>query len=203
MKITAIKHQVKNLDRVSVFVDGKYGFSLSLDELLSQQIKNNDDIDGVHLKKLKKLSEDGKLRARALEWLFGRPHSIKEFKDYMWRKKADSELTEKLILEFTHKKYLDDIGFGVWLVEMRQRSGKSNRQIKSELFSKGLSKEDADAVLEGQPETEQDRLKNLINKKSKIPRYRDDSAKLAKYLVGQGFSWGDVKQALALREFED
>jgi hypothetical protein len=33
MKITAIKQQVKNPERVSVFIDEKYEFSLSLDEL--------------------------------------------------------------------------------------------------------------------------------------------------------------------------
>ena len=34
MKITAIKAQVKNPERVSIFVDDKYSFSLSLDELV-------------------------------------------------------------------------------------------------------------------------------------------------------------------------
>jgi hypothetical protein len=37
MKITAIKQQVKNPERVSIFVDGKYEFSLSLDELASSE----------------------------------------------------------------------------------------------------------------------------------------------------------------------
>ena len=39
MKITALKQQIKSADRVSVFVDEKYSFSLSLDDILTHKIK--------------------------------------------------------------------------------------------------------------------------------------------------------------------
>src|SRR5687768_12514323 len=103
MKITSIKQQVKNPERVSVFVDEKYAFSLSLDELLKYKIKKDDEIDKAQLKKFKKISDDGKLRGRALEWLLNRPHSIREFKDYLYRKKADPGLSDALIEEFSSK----------------------------------------------------------------------------------------------------
>src|SRR5437879_3122193 len=101
MKITAIKQQVKNLERASIFVDGKYSFSLSLNELVEEKLKHNEEIDGARLKQLKKLSEDGKLRMRAMEWVMNRPHSTREFKDYMYRKKADPQMSQQLIDEFT------------------------------------------------------------------------------------------------------
>lgn len=198
MKITAIKQQVKDSGRVSIFVDGKYSFSLSLDELVAQKLRKDDEVDGVRLARLKKLSEDGKLRLKALAWVMNRPHSVKEFKDYMYKKKADPGLTERLIEEFRQKKYLNDVAFGVWLVELRQRTGRSNRAITSELFKKGLPREDVLRVLEGQEENELERLKLLISKKSQLSRYRDNPQKLAQYLAAQGFSYGDVKQALAL-----
>src|SRR5438105_3762139 len=119
MKVTAIKQQVKNLERVSVFVDGKYSFSLTLNELMAEKLKNDEEVDGSRLKKLKKLSEDGELRMRALEWVLNRPHSTREFRDYMFRKKADPALTDGLIEEFTSKKYLNDLAYGQWLMEMR------------------------------------------------------------------------------------
>src|SRR5438132_333467 len=105
MKITAIRSQVKNPERVSIFVDGKYSFSLSLNELVTEKLKNDEEIDGSRLKKLKKLSEDGKVKMRALAWVMNRPHSTREFRDYMFRKKADPALAEDLIEEFTAKKY--------------------------------------------------------------------------------------------------
>ena len=44
MKITALKAQVKNTQRVSIFVDERYSFSLSLDELVKYKIKQNDEL---------------------------------------------------------------------------------------------------------------------------------------------------------------
>jgi regulatory protein len=111
VKITSIKQQVKNPERVSVFVDDKYAFSLSLDELIKYKLKNDDELDKADIKKFKKISADGKLRARALEWLVNRPHSDREFKDYLYRKKVEPEQIESLVNEFTDKGYLDNAKF--------------------------------------------------------------------------------------------
>ncbi len=136
MKITSIKQQVKNPERVSIFLDGKYSFSLSLDQLIAEKLKNSEEIDEPRLKKLKKLSEDGKLKAKALAWVLGRPHSTREFRDYLFRKKADKDLIEQFVDEFTERKYLNDEDFAKWFADVKQRAGKSNRQISAELFKK-------------------------------------------------------------------
>src|SRR5438309_11043357 len=115
MKITAIKQQVKNPERVSIFVDGKYAFSLSYNEVITHKVKNGLEIDAAELKRFKKISEDGKLKARALAWVLGRPHSIREFKDYMYRKKADPSFTDELIKEFGDRDYLNDATYAEWL----------------------------------------------------------------------------------------
>jgi regulatory protein len=203
MKITAIKQQVKNPERVSIFVDGKYSFSFSLDELVKYKIKNNDELTAADVKKFKKLSADGKLRARALEWLMNRPHSEREFRDYLYRKKAEPEQIENFISEFTEKGYLDNSKFAVWFTELQARRGKSNRAIKSELFKKGIGREVVDEVLEGEESNEAERLEALIAKKQKASRYKNDPQKLMQYLVAQGFSWQDVKQAVAANQPEE
>src|SRR3989338_9571855 len=133
MKITAIRSHVKNPERVSVFLDGKYGFSLSLDELLHEKLKNGDELDKAAEKRLKKISADCKLRARTLEWLLNRPHSTRELRDYLYRKKAELEIINSLVEEFSAKGYLDDAKFAVWLIELQKRRGKSDRAIRSEL----------------------------------------------------------------------
>ena len=203
MKITAIKQQVKNPERVSIFVDELYSFSLSLSELVDQKLKKGLELSDADIKRLKKLSEDGKLKLKTLNWLLMRPHSEREFKDYLKRKKADSELIESWTLEFRRRSYLDDEAFAKWFSENRQRKNKSNRSIKSELFSKGVDREVINAVLDNEEISEQERLKELIDKKQKASRYKDDPLKLAKYLVGQGFNYYLVKEYLAKDKVED
>jgi regulatory protein len=203
MKITAIKQQVRNPERVSIFVDGKYSFSFSLDELVKHKLKNNQELTAADIKKFKKLSADGKLRGRALEWLMNRPHSEREFRDYLYRKKAEPEQIENFVSEFTDKGYLDNSKFAVWLTELQARRGKSDRAIRSELFKKGISREVVDEVLAEEESDEAERLKALIAKKQKTSRYKNDPIKLAKYLTSQGFSYGLVKEYLTKEQPEN
>lgn len=200
MKITAIKQQVKNPERVSVFVDDKYAFSLSYNEVLTSKIKNDMELSPTDVKKYKKLSADGKLRARALEWVLNRPRSIREFRDYMYRKKAEPEMVEELINQFQQKGYLDEQKFAQWLAELLNRRSKSNRAIKAELFKKGIDREVVESVMAGEADEEMARLKSVIAKKQKLNRYKRDPQKLMQYLLGQGFSWYDVKEALGSRD---
>jgi len=196
MKITALKQQVKNPQRVSIFVDDKYEFSPSLDEVIKYSVKNGQELDKTELKKFKKISEDGKLRARALEWLLNRPHSVREFKDYLYRKKADPAFSESLVEEFSNKGYLNDSKFAAWFIDLQSRKNKSRRAIRAELLKKGIAGESLDQALEESSVDEAAALKELIAKKQKLSRYQNDSLRLMQYLTSQGFSYQDVKQAL-------
>lgn len=196
MKITALKQQVKNPERVSIFLDDKYAFSLSLDEMVAEKIKKDQEIDKAELKRLKKLSEDGKLRSRSLEWLLGRPHSTREFKDYLKKKKTESELVDELISEFSRKGYLDDAKFAAWFIEMRARKNRSRRMIRQELLQKGITGEALAEALDAGEINEAEALREIISKKQNQTKYKNDKLKLAKYLTSQGFSYDLVKQEL-------
>jgi regulatory protein len=196
VKITVIKQQVKNPERVSIFLDGKYVFSLSLDELIREKLKKDQELDKSELKRLRKISEDGKLRSRSLEWLLGRPHSTREFKDYLAKKKTEAELVEDLISEFSHKGYLDDAKFAAWFIEMRARKNRSRRMIRQELLQKGISGEALAEALDAGEINEQEALREIISKKQNQSRYKADKLKLAKYLTSQGFSYDLVKKEL-------
>jgi regulatory protein len=194
MKITNIKQQVKNPERVSIFIDEKYIFSLSLDELVKYKLKNNQEFSEGEIKKFKKISEDGKLKARALAWVLSRPHSTRELKDYLYRKKADPALSDSLIEEFTRKNYLNDFKFAEWLIDVHERRGKSNRQIQAELFKKGINRDIAEEVMKKQGSNEEERLKALIVKKGN--RYTNEPLKFKQYLLRQGFSYDLINASL-------
>lgn len=200
-KITAIKAQVKNDNRVSIFIDGKYCFSLTLDQLLEQKLKKNDEINQQQIKSFKKLSDEGKVRQRAIEWVMGRPHSTRELRDYLYRKKVEKDFMEQLIADFTEKNYLDDRRFSEFFADNRKRKNKSVRAIKSELMAKGISTTIADEVLSEHETSNSDALKKLIAKIENRPRYQDEQ-KLKTYLLSKGFSYHEVKTALESKEDE-
>ncbi len=208
MKITQLKVQVKNPERVSVFVDGKYNFSLSMDQVLSEGLKKDLELDESDIKRFKKLSEEGKLKARALEWLLSRPRSVSEFRSYMYKKSAEADLTNAWQEEFLIRGYLDQERFASWLAELKLRKNKSTREVRSILASKGVEKSLIDqTLLDLSPQkNEEDELQDssdiqairaLVEKLSGRPRYRAEPQKLIAYLQRKGFRYHDIKTVLS------
>ncbi len=83
LKITDIKAAVRDENRVNVFVNSKYEFSLDIAQLVDFKIKIGLVISEEELEKFKQASEFGKLYQRALEWVLIRPRSLKETRDYL------------------------------------------------------------------------------------------------------------------------
>jgi regulatory protein len=201
MKITALKSQIKNVDRVSVFIDGKYSFSLTLDELIAQKLKKDQELSVADIEVLKKLSSDGKLRMRTYEWLVGRPHSTRELRDYLRRKQAEPDLTDRLVLEFTDKKILSDDRFAQWSVERGRRKNKSSKAVINELRAKGINAGEAKNAVAGQPGNDLVSISILLAKLRLRPRYSDHQ-KLVRYLLSKGFNYSDIKHAMSITEPE-
>ncbi len=200
MKVTRITTQVKNPDRASIYVDGVYSFSLSLDQLLAAGLRVNTALDQGDIDSYKKLSEEGKLKARTLEWLLIRPRSSQELRHYLRRKNTSPELVDAWVLEFADKKYQDDSYFAGWWVEQRRRGKqRSSSHIRSELRAKGVSSDIIDAALQNEAIDDQQALRALIAKKSKLGRYVD-RAKLVTYLQRQGYRYSDITEALTAEE---
>jgi len=86
MIITNLKQGVKNPNRVNVFVDGKFAFSLDVSQVVDYRLKVGQELAAEEIAELKKASEFGKLYQRALEWALTRPRSERELRDYLFRK---------------------------------------------------------------------------------------------------------------------
>ena len=196
MNITKITAQVKNSDRANVFIDGNYSFSLTLSQIIDNKVKVGQEIDEVGLNALKKISDFGKLKMRTIEWLYIRPRSSQELKLYLKKKSIDTEVTNQLINEVIRLGYQDDVRFAKWWVEQRKAKNKSNRFISNELRSKGVHSSIIEDALNDNCETDETRIKNLIDKKRLFQKY-PDKQKLTTCLMPQGFSYDLIKQSLA------
>lgn len=196
MKITAIKQQVKDKNRASIYIDGRYGFSLDLDQLIAEKLKLGLDLENGDLLNLKKKSADGKLRTRVIEWLSIRPRSIQELRIYLKRKNCDTSFADHLIAEMAQKKYLSDEKFAKWFTELKSRQLKSTKEIRYLLIQKGVDAKIIESTLDEAKESEIQRLLSIVEKKRKTTKYRDND-KLLEYLIRKGYSFSEVKEALA------
>jgi len=207
MKITAISVQVHNPDRVSVSVDGAYLFSFDISQVIELGIKVGRELDESDVELLTAESQFGKLYARALEYSLMRPHSVKEVRDYLWKKTLDRRgkegrmikgysptLTARVLQKLQQKRYVDDEKFTQWWVENRnQAKGTSLRKLTAELRAKGVATEVITLALSESDRSDDDELKKMILKKRS--KYTDDQ-KLMQYLARQGFDYDAIKRAL-------
>lgn len=207
MKITSIKVQVRDKNRVNVSVDGVYRFSLDMYQVIDLGIRIGKEYTEDELQSLLDESAYGKLYGRALEYTMMRPHSEKEVRDYLWRKTratrtkdglekpgVSQAIADRVLERLKEKAYIDDQKFTKYWVENRSLiKGTSVRKLKLELRTKGVDTSTIDEALAGTERLEADELQKVIAKKRS--RYIDDQ-KFITYLIGQGFNYDDVKKAL-------
>ncbi|MBQ3280259.1 RecX family transcriptional regulator [Candidatus Saccharibacteria bacterium] len=197
-KITDLKQGLKNPDRVNVFVDEKFAFSLDISQVVDFGIKVGMEISAEDVAEFKKASEFEKLYQRTLEWVLVRPRSIRETNDYLYKKifekKLDKNYIDRIIEKLKDKKYLDDYKFAEYYVENRfVKKGVSLKRLRMELLKKGISKEIIEEVLADSDRNDEEELKKMIAKK----RAKYDDEKLTAYLVRQGFQYDLVRELVA------
>lgn len=196
MKVTALKAAVKTRGRINVFIDDTYSFSLDESQLLGSGLRIGRELTEAELTHLKDESIFGKAYGRALDFIMRRPRSIKELRDYGWKKQWPKELTERVIEKLSTKGYLNDQRFAeAWVRHRAMGKPISQRKLKLELQQKGVAEEFVHAALvdEQSEFDETTALRRLIEKKRS--KYGDEQ-KLIAYLARQGFAYDDIKQAL-------
>jgi regulatory protein len=214
VKITSISVQQRDKNRVNVSVDGKYRFSLDFSQLTELGVRVGNEYSETELADLENESQFGKLYMRALEYSLMRPHSQYELSQYLYRKTRDTltktgsirkgvskALTERVYDRIIEKGYVNDESFARYWVDNRQlRKGISRRKLQAELASKGVDRSIVESLLLQTERSDEDEIQKIIEKKAS--RYNDEQ-KLIAYLARQGFSYDDIKQAIASTKSDD
>lgn len=211
MTITNISVQVKNQDRVNVSVDGKYRFSLDVFQVGELGLKVGIDYTDQELTAFETESQFGKLYSRALEYSVMRPHSVKEVRDYLWRKTRDTKyksrdgeikdragvsqaVADRVLDRLTDKGYVNDENFTRhWVENRNQTKGVSRRKLTAELRAKGVDQNIISAALDLTERDDTAEIQKVIAKKA---RHYPDQQKLIMYLMRQGFRFDDIKTAI-------
>ena len=215
MEITDLRQGIKNPNRVNVFVNSRFAFSLDVTQVVDLKLKIGRVLTEEELAECKRASEFGKTYQRALEWVLVRPRSVRELSDYLKRRERKQELEERkrewqeakeqktrkkkdrtkyifddvIIERLIDKGYVDDRKFAEYYVGNRfVKKGISQKRLKIELMRKGVTKEIIDEVLSGRDDEEEAR--KIIAKK----RGKYDDEKLVAYLCRQGFTYDLAKR---------
>jgi regulatory protein len=203
MTITALRPQKRNPKRISVFVDGRYSFSLDQELALQFPLKTGDELDEARRGELLGASEQKKAMDAALKLLSFRSRSLREMSDRLKQRGFNPAVIDRTKQRLTELGLLDDLHFAQALARDRLGLGrKGKRQIYADLRKKGVPKPLIETAL-AQAGDEEAAARALLAKVGR--RYaglapRERYRKLHDLLLRRGFSFNVVSQALAVEE---
>jgi regulatory protein len=195
-KITTLKFQKRNRERVNVYLDGKYAFSLQAilaARLHKGQFLSDEEIEGL-------LQEDASQKAydRALNFLTYRPRSRAEVRRYLERKGVSPEVSERVEERLMRAGLLDDEAFARFWVENREQFKPRGRyRLRQELRQKGLEAQIIAQAVE-EVDEEQSAYRAAVGRARRYAHLdrKDFRRKLGSFLQRRGFSYEIVKEVV-------
>ena len=204
--ITSIKVQ-KNGKRINIYLDGKFGFGLDLENYLKYGIKVEQSLTDEKIKEIIKKANFQLNLDKLLRFATLRPRSELEILGWMKRKRVHKSLQEELLNKLKHLDLIDDEKFARWWVEQRLSfKPKSKRILSDELRAKGIKKDTIEDVLESIVVDEVKIAKDLLEKKKykweKLPSL-EAKRKKGDFLMRNGFSWEIIRKILKDETYEE
>jgi regulatory protein len=145
--ITRLQIQQKNKERVNIFLDEEYAFSLEL--MLAAGLRKGQQLTEAEIATLQADDERKRAYAAALTFLGERVRSQTEVAQRLEQREFTPEAIAQTLARLQQEGYLDDTTFGQQWVANRQRfRPRSERALRYELRRKGMETSLIDEVIQ-------------------------------------------------------
>ena len=187
----------KRRDKIILSFNNSEKLEIYYDVYLTLSLYKGDEVSAKRLEDIKITNAEYEVKNSAFRYLSNRSHSTFELKTKLRKKEFDSEIIDKVLIELSEKKYLNDFQFAENFVRNRiERRKEGVLKITSELYKKGVNREIISEVIDKIKENPQIKDNALELGKSKlnkiIQRGEHDKtkikSKLFNFLRGRGFT---------------
>ncbi|MEW5799188.1 MAG: RecX family transcriptional regulator [Bacteroidota bacterium] len=149
MIITKIERQKKNKSRFSIFVDGKYAFSVGEDVYVRFVLHTGQELSPTERDEIENAELESSVKKTALRYRSYRPRSTKEVYEYLTKKGYDERNIESALAYLKENNLLNDEEFARMVCRDRltlKPVGKT--AMKQILLKKGIDRTTIDEVLQ-------------------------------------------------------
>lgn len=209
--ITKIEIQKKNKERVNIYLDEEYAFSISAELVYKENLKVKDVVD---IEKLKSVADkESYLRCKnsALKIIERSYKTEKEVIEKLQMKGYEQNHIEASIEFLKEYKFLNDDYYAEAFIKDKLNS-KGSQRIKQDLIKKGIPRDKIEEKLEGIDKSAgKNTARVLANKKLRIIQKSENdtykiSGKLYRFLISKGYTYDVVKEVvkdvMSIDEFE-
>lgn len=195
--ITRLQLQKRNKERVNVFLDEEYAFSLSL--RIAETLRKGQELAATDIEALQIKDEVDRAYSLALRYLGYRPRSQGETMQHLRKKGYSSNACEATIDRLLRNNYLNDGDFVRFWVENRaQFRPQSARALRYELRQKGIDSELIDEALADLDEVDAawDALESKLSRWAELEQAEFEK-KAMSFLSRRGFGYAIAREACA------
>lgn len=195
-KVTALRFQKRNKERVNVYIDGRFAFGLAAIE--AARLRVGQTLSDEDIARLRERDEVEQGYEYALNFLSYRPRSEAEVRRNLRSKNLDDEVIEAVVERLTRAGLLNDREFASYWVENRlQFNPRGSQALRHELWEKGVPEPIIAEVLEQVDEEALVRqaAAAISEKLGSLPP-REFRRKLESRLLRRGFSYATVQSVV-------
>lgn len=200
-KITKIEVQKRNKDRVNIYIDEIYSFSVNAELVYKEGLKINMIVEEDKLLNVAREENFMKCKNTALRIIERSYKTEKEIKDKLIEKGYGNEEINPTLDFLKEYNFINDESYTKMYVKDRTRT-QGKGKIKSALMRKGVDKEDIQQALDSiDRDDEFDVAMEMAKKKySQLSKREDDKYKLwnklCRFLVGRGYDYSLAKDVI-------
>lgn len=147
-KITALTPQLKNHQRINVFLDGEFAFGLT--RFVAAWLYIGQELDETKIEQLKKADQIETAYQRTLNYINYRDRSVSEVNKYLQKFNLTQQEIEDVINRLKEINCINDKRFAcTWVENRTEFRPRSPRALKYELHHLGISDGEIDHAIEG------------------------------------------------------
>ena len=198
-KITKIEAQKRTKDRVNIYIDEAYAFSVSAELVYREGLREDLVINEEKLKEVVKEDNIIKCKNTALRIVERSYKTEKEIKEKLFEKGYEKDEIDKTLEFLSEYKFINDEAYTKMYVKDRAKT-QGRGKIKYALMKKGVDQEDIESALETIDKDEEKeaalelaRKRYLVISKRESDKYKIWN-KLCRFLVGWGYDYSLVKE---------
>jgi regulatory protein len=198
--VTRVSPQQATAERMNIYLDGRYAFSMSVRALSEHPVSVGDHLSPADIERLRNADEPDRAVTTALNLLTHRGRSERELRQRLRQKGYTSTAIDEAIRRVVEWGYLNDEQFAASWVEQRS-SGRprSRRALAHELREKGVDRQIIETTIE---EADIDELADA--RRLGADKWRKEGAqesdrrrqRTAGFLARRGYSWQIAKQVI-------
>lgn len=201
MKITDITPQVKNKNRVSVYADGEYCFSLDGADALRLGVKIGAEISEEDMKIYNLESNLSKAKEKAFDIVTRKAVTEKELRDKLSDKGYDTTICDIVIETMKEYNYINDFDYCERFLEYAVSKGWGRSKMAFELKRRGVEDSIATEVMSGFDDDPAKRIGDIIDTKFAEVDFADfkQKQKVIRFFASRGFDFDSINTAISAR----